>query len=96
MLGTFFFRRNFSYGRSGDRAGGQIHGVTRHVPQRCQSLAARFIAVQAATYGGVDRQLCLGRDEAAQGINTYDNRRFSHLDQHRTILCFAGYVRGHT
>lgn len=57
----------YSFGRSGHRAGGQVHGVARHVPERGEGLAARLFAVQASAYRQVDRQLCLGRDEAAQG-----------------------------
>lgn len=40
-----------SFGRSGDRAGGEVHGVARHLPERGEGLAARLFAVQATAYG---------------------------------------------
>lgn len=70
---------NYSFGRSGDRVSGQVHGVARHVPERGEGLAARLFAVQATAHRQVDRQLRPGRDEAAQGT------------QYNTPLFFSGW-----
>lgn len=63
-----------SVGRSGDRAGGQVHGAARHLPFRGEGFAARGAALQAKALSEVDRQFSLGHGKEAQGDVTDEPR----------------------